>query len=383
MPARITSPAPRDVWRAVHHSDPDAVATQAPEWMDCLALRGYTDASRLYELPDGRRLVLPLAAKSVAGLPVSEESWPYGWGYGGLLAEGGGGLTAADCRLVLDDLESRPAVLRAVVPLPRYGSLWPGAASAQVRRVPYTSQVVDLDGGFDAVWKRYKRQARNSVRKAEKFELDIRREDGITAGSPDGRGVRIFAELYAMSVDRWAIQRGQPLRVARLLAARRDRPGQMAAAATALGERCVVWSVCRDGQPIAVNVVLQSGRHGVGWMCAMDQDLARTTLATYLLHSIAIADACTEGMRWFHMGESDTGSGAEHFKGYFGATPLEYEALRFERLPLSRTEERLRAVYGAVSARRSARRERRAGAPAGAATAGDATGEKTSSGSTA
>jgi CelD/BcsL family acetyltransferase involved in cellulose biosynthesis len=359
MPARITSPAPRDVWRAVHRSDPDAVATQASEWMDCLALRGYTDASRLYELPDGRRLVLPLAARSVAGFPVSAESWPYGWGYGGLLVDGGGP-TEADCRLVLDDLQGRPAVLRGVVPLPRNGSLWSGAASAQVRRVAYTSQVVDLDGGFDAVWTRYKRQARNSVRKAEKFELDIRREDGIAAGSPDGRGVRIFAELYAMSVDRWAIQRGQPLRVARLLAARRDRTGQMAAAAAALGERCVVWSVCRDGQPIAVNVVLQSGQHGVGWMCAMDQDLARTTLATYLLHSLAIEDACREGMRWFHMGESDTGSGAEHFKGYFGATSLEYEALRFERLPLSRTEAGLRTVYGAVSARRSARRERRA-----------------------
>jgi hypothetical protein len=355
---RITSPAPRDVWRAVHRSDPDAVATQVPEWMDCLARRGYTDASRLYELPDGRRLVLPLAARTVAGLPVSEESWPYGWGYGGLLVDGGGP-TEADCRLVLADLGGRPAVLRAVVPMPRNGALWSGAAPAHVRRVPYTSQVVDLDGGFDAVWKRYRRQARNSVRKAERFELDVRREDGTTAASPAGRGVRIFAELYAMSVDRWATQRGQPLRVARLLAARRDRPGQMAAAAAALGEHCVVWSVCRDGEPVAVNVVLQSGQHGVGWMCAMDPEPARTTLATYLLHSLAIQDAAEAGVRWFHMGESDTGSGAEHFKGYFGATPLEYEALRFERLPLSRTEERLRAAYGAVSARRSAWRERR------------------------
>ncbi|MCW0211865.1 MAG: GNAT family N-acetyltransferase [Pseudonocardia sp.] len=355
----LTSPAPRDVWRAVHRNDPEAVATQAPEWMDCLALRGYTDASRLYELPDGRRMVLPLAARSVAGIAVSEESWPYGWGYGGLLVEGGE-LSEEDCRVVLQDLQERPAVLRAVVPMPRHGAAWSAAAPAHTRRVSYTSQIVDLDGGFDAVWKRYKRQARNSVRKAEKFELDIRREDGISAGAPDGRGVRIFAELYAMSVDRWAVQRGQPLWLARRLAARRDRPGQMAAAAAALGERCVVWSVCRDGQPIAVNVVLQHGNHGVGWLCAMDQELARPTLATYLLHSLAIEDACTAGARWFHMGESDTGSGAEHFKGYFGATPLEYEALRFERVPLSSTEERLRAAYGAVSARRSAWRGRRA-----------------------
>ncbi|GEL17313.1 GNAT family N-acetyltransferase [Pseudonocardia asaccharolytica] len=344
---RITSPAPRAAWRTVFGGDADAVATQAPEWMDALRTRGYADASRLYELDDGRRLVLPLAARRVAGIGLTEESWPYGWGYGGLLAEGG--LTAADCRLVLADLARRPAVLRAVVPMPLHGARWAAAAPGQVRPVPYTAQVIDLDGGFDAVWStRFRRQARNSVRKAERFGLDVRREHG---GDPGGRGLEIFAQLYAGAVDRWAAQRGQPPRVARLLAARRDRPGQLGAAAAALGERCVIWSACHRGEPVAVNVVLQGAHHSVGWLCAMHPELARQTLATYLLHSLTIADACRAGVRQFHMGESDAGSGAEHFKRYFGATPVEYAALRFERLPLHRVEQRLRAAYAAVSRR--------------------------------
>jgi hypothetical protein len=353
----ISTPLTRHVWREVLAADPDAVVTQSPDWMDCLAARGYSDASRLYVLRDGRRLVLPLAARRRAGVTLSEESWPYGWGYGGALVEGGG-LTVADARLVLDDLRSRPAVLRSVVAMPLRGQAWDEAAGPRVGRVPYTSQVVDLAVGWDALWEKgFKRQARNSVRKAEKFALDVRREDGTTASGPDGRGLAVFRELYAQSVDRWAAQRGQPLPLARRLAARRDRPGQVAAVAAALGGKCVVWSVLRDGEPVAVNVVLQSGAtgdghgsHAIGWMCAMDTTgLARETLATYLLHSLAIQDACEHRIRWFHMGESDAGSGPEHFKRYFGAVPVEYAALRFERLPLSRAEHTARAAFGAVS----------------------------------
>ncbi|GAA1856435.1 hypothetical protein GCM10009836_40800 [Pseudonocardia ailaonensis] len=372
-PTSGATPVSRATWREVLAADPEAVASQAPEWVDALAPRGYTDATRLYALPGGRRGVLPLVARRRLGVPVSEESWPYGWAYGGLLVEGGE-LTEADCRIVLSDLAQRPAVLRSVVPNPLQGKVWSAAADSlglPLQRVRYRSQVVDLEPGFDEIWeKRYKRQARNSVRKAEKFELEVRREDGAAASLP-GRGISIFADLYAQSVDRWAEHRGQPLVIARRLAAHRDRAGQVAAVAKALGENCVVWSVLQEGRPVAVNVVLQRGRHALGWMCAMDTELARTTLATYLLHSVAIKDACEHGVRWFHMGESDSGSGPEHFKAYFGAFPVDYEVLRFERLPLSRTEKGLRVAYGkageatsAAKAKVAELRARRAGGPA-------------------
>ena len=344
----VVSPVPRAVWREVMAADPDAVATQAPEWMDCLATRGYTDRSRLYTLPDGRRLVLPVAARSVRGFPVTEQSWPYAWGYGGALVEGGD-LDEASCKLVLDDLAGSRALLGGVTPMPLRGAVWDAAAGPAVERVRYTSQVIDLADGWDALWeKKFRRQARNSVRKAERFDLDIRREEGA-----DGRGVALFADLYAQSVDRWAAQRGQPLAIARRLAARRDRPGQVAAAARALGERCVVWSVLRAGEPVAVNVILATANHGIGWMCAMDDRLARETLATYLIHSLSLRDACERGIRWFHMGESDTGSGSEHFKKYFGAVPCEYAALRLERLPFARAERGARSAFGALSAAQS------------------------------
>ena len=350
---RIVSPAPRQVWRDVMASDPDTVVTQSPEWLDCLcSTRGFVDASRFYILPDGRRLVLPLVAREVAGVRLSEESMPYGWGYGGVIAEGGE-LTAADRGLVLSDLAGRRVVRSVLVPNPLAGAGWAEVAPAGTVQAPYTSAVIDLEGGFDLVWsKRFRRQARNSVRKAERFALDVRREHG-------GRGVDMFAELHRRSIERWAEQRGQPLPVARLLAARRDRPGQVAAVSRAMGESCVIWSASRDGEPVAVNVVLQAGNHALGWLSAMNMEVARETLATYQLQSMAIEDACRNGARWFHMGESEAGSGAERFKTYFGATPVEYHSLRFERLPLTRAEHGLREAFDRVSSWRARRTETR------------------------
>ncbi|GAA0920572.1 GNAT family N-acetyltransferase [Pseudonocardia zijingensis] len=355
---RIVSPAPRDDWRAVLAADPDATPTQLPEWLDCLRdARGFADASRLYELPDGRRLVLPMAARAPAGIPISEESWPYGWGYGGVLVEGGhGGLTPDDCRVVLADLARRPALRRAVVPAPALGGVWQAAAPPNAVRMPYLTQVLDLEGGFETVWStRFRSKTRKLVRKAERFELDVRCERGPEAVA--GRGLGMFALLYREAVDRWAVQRGQPLAVARRLAAHRDRPGQVAAVAAGLGEHCAIWSATWRGEPVAVKVVLRFGRHSLAWMGARNAALSRETLANYLLQSLAIEDACAAGVRHYNMGESDPGSGVEHAKRVFGAVPVEYQALRFERLPLTRGEQRLRALFGTLSRLNIRRRE--------------------------
>src|SRR2546429_2734143 len=118
-------------------ADPNAVATQSPQWLDCLCqARGYHDSSRLYELPGGRTLVLPMAARSAAGVPIAMGSWPYGWGYGGILVAGGR-LSAADARLVLADLSRRPVLRTTVVPTPHTANEWNMAAPQHAQRLPY------------------------------------------------------------------------------------------------------------------------------------------------------------------------------------------------------------------------------------------------------
>jgi len=127
-------------------------------------------------------------------------------------------------------------------------------------------------------------------------------------------------------------------------------PAQAAAAAGGMGERCVIWSASVGGEPLAVNVVLQSPGHHMWWLGTTDPDLARSTSGTYLLHTRIIEDACTRGVRHFHLGESDPGSGVDEFKAGFGAAAVPFAALRFERVPVSTAERRLRAGFAAVSA---------------------------------
>lgn len=61
---QVVTPAPRPLWRRLLDADTDALADHGPEWIDAMCDDGrYVDASRLYELPDGRRFVLPLTRR--------------------------------------------------------------------------------------------------------------------------------------------------------------------------------------------------------------------------------------------------------------------------------------------------------------------------------
>jgi Acetyltransferase (GNAT) domain len=346
--ARVVSPAPRDVWRQAAVADPDAVATQTSEWCDWLChTRGYTDASRLYEFDDGRRLVLPLMARAAGRIYLTEESMPYGFGYGGPVVAGDPP-TPREARVIVDDLARRPILRTALTTMPLVAAPWAASAPETAVRLPYLAQVLDCRGGFDAVWStRYRKDTRTKVRRVEKQSLDIRVQDAIT--------VSAFTELNRRSVERWARQRGQPLVLARLVERRRGRASQLRSAATSLPEICTVWSAHRAGEPVAAYATLGHGQHTIFWMSAMDKRLAAETKAGYLLQSLAIEAACRAGARWFHFGESDPGSGVERFKAAFGAAPVRYEALRFERLPLTGLDQHVRAAVGRLGHRGAAR----------------------------
>lgn len=343
---RLVSPAPRDVWNEVLDADPLAVPTQTPAWTDlvCRAL-GAVDVSRLYELPDGRRLVLPLVARRRLGLELAAESLPYGFGYGGLVVPGGAP-TEQDVRMVLTDLARRPAVRTALVPDPLLSDAWAGASPPGAVRARSLSHVLDLDGGFDAVFGRYHSDTRRNVRKAGKQSLEVR-------VVRDASLVDVFAGLNARSVDRWAHQRGQPRWIAHLVERHRDRVGRLRAALACPGLDCVGWTAHEDGVPTAAYVALFDRRAAFFWMSAMDKERADRTRAGALLQSLAVEHACAAGMRWFHLGESDPGSGVARFKEGFGAVPRDLESLRFERLPLTAAEGRLRAAVGRLSSRRT------------------------------
>jgi hypothetical protein len=341
-PAHVTTPAPRGTWWEVAARDPGSCVTQTPTWLDCLCDTGaYRDASRLYRFDDGSLIVLPLVNRGRRPRRLdAEESWPAGWGIGGPVASGGVGPEKA--RALFDDLARRPALRVGVRFRPWDAELWQRAAPGIFRVESHMTQVVDLYGGFGAVWRNgFHKRARRDVRRAEKAHLDVEVDR-------TGRLAPVFQQLYDQSIERWARQQHEPLALARWRRRREFPTGRLAAVAARFGESCAIWVAWRDGEPAASIVVLRHGSHAKFWRAAMNRDVAHPAAAGSLLNRLAIEEACEQGCRYYDMGESAPGSSLEHYKAGFGAVSGSSPRYWRERLPVSTVERGLRTAVKRV-----------------------------------
>ncbi|HWE10031.1 MAG TPA: GNAT family N-acetyltransferase [Solirubrobacteraceae bacterium] len=332
----VVSPVPRDAWRDVYASDPHALLYHAPEWVDLLCSTGsYEDASRLYELPGDRLAVLPMVRTHAPRGLRREASFPLGWGMGGLLAPGG--VRSSDLAAVFADLDSRRVAQISLRPDPLTGSAWNAARPRRALTVPRLAHVLDLEGGFEHIWsKRFTGAARTAVRKAERSGLRV--ECDTT-----GRLLPVHYHLFDRSIDRWAAQQHEPRALARWRAHRRDPLTKLTAMAKHLAGGCRLWLAWLDGQPAASIIVIQ-GRNANIARGAMDKDLAGPTRANYLLHRLAIEDACSAGCHYYHMGESGASQPLAQFKTRFGARPYRSAEYHLEKVPVTATDRALRSA---------------------------------------
>jgi hypothetical protein len=336
-PATVTSPAPRQAWaRHVEH-DESALATLTPAWLDCLCdtwpLR---DASRLYRFESGLEVLIPMASRR--GWPtrlIAQESWPHG-GMGGALVSGGS-LRVEQARTIFEDLARCTAVRVAVRFSPMASPIWAAAAPETFRVGEHTTQYIDIEGGYAAAWKQFHQRVRRAVRRAEQSDLEVRVDR-------TGQLVPVFQQLYDISIERWAAQQHEPLKFARWRRLREDPPSMLRSAAQRFGENCAIWAAFHHGQPAAAIVVLRQGHHAKYWRGAMDRDLAHPTRANHLLHSLAIEDACDNGCRYYHMGDSRPGSSLAEFKASFGARTVSSPTYFRELVPLTAADRHMRAL---------------------------------------
>jgi hypothetical protein len=328
----VTTPAPRDVWAEILAEDPHSLVTQSPGWLDGRRGPGfYQDASRLYRLRDGRRLVLPLVRRRGlgGGRLALQSSF-----MGGLIASGG--VSPADVALVAADLSSRPALRTVIRPNPLLAVEWSQAAGPSVQAVARLAHVLDLEGGFDRVWStRFTGSARRNVRKAEKAGIAVER------GSSEEH-IAAFTQLWDLSLQRWAARQHEPLWLARLRSRLRDPAWKFSLLASILGDVFGVWLASLEGRPVAAAIVLR-GANAHYLTGAMDVEAAGPTRANYLLQAAAIRDACDAGCRHYHLGETGSSGSLAFFKTRFGGEAYPYAEYRFERLPFTSLDRRLRA----------------------------------------
>lgn len=331
MIAQVTSPAPGDTWARLVADDPDSMLDQAPAWVDAICASGpYDDASRLYELADGRRFVLPLVRRR--GLPGGVEAgYPDGWGIGGLVGPGrDDGAIAA----VLADLAGRREVFTRLRPDPLDGHRWRDLAPAGVVTRPRRAHVLDLRGGPDAVWSGLNRTTRKNVRRAERGGLDV-----TSTATPEH--LDAYYRLFELSLRRWAERSREPVRLALWRGRRRDPLVKLQTMARLLGERFRLWLAWQDGEAIAGSIVLRGNAVHVT-RGAMDVERAGPARAMVLLDWLAIQEALDAGSPTYHFGETGTSTTLGQFKEGFGARPHDYHDVRIERLPFSRADLALR-----------------------------------------
>jgi len=197
---RVVSPAPHRAWEEVLRSDPYALESQSPAWAAAMcAAGGFEDVSRLYETAEGRRLVLPLLRRSMAGglLAFDRANQPH-CGVSGIIAAGGA--TAGEIGAVLDDLAGRRVLAQSVSPGPLLAQAWFAAAPVRATTVPHRAHTLDLAGGWDEIWsKRFSRTSRRGVRHAERAGVTV-------ACHTSGQGVPEFCHLLEHAVVRLHVE---------------------------------------------------------------------------------------------------------------------------------------------------------------------------------
>jgi hypothetical protein len=332
--AKVTSPAPRVDWDALAAADPTSLVDQEAAWTDVLtATAPYTDASRLYELDDGRRFVLPLVRRrGLTGPAGVESAFPDGWGIGGLV---GPERDRSAVAAVLAELAGRREVFTRIRPDPLDGDLWADAAPAGMVKRPRRAHVVDLRPGLEALRANLHKSTRRNLVKGEKAELDV-----TNTATPEH--LAAYYRLYELSLERWAERSREPQWLALWRGRRRDPLAKLETMAERLGDRFRLWLAWQDGEPVAGSIILL-GNTAHGTRGAIDRERAGPTRASFLLEWLAIEEATAAGCASYHLGETGTSASLAKFKEGFGGRSWEYQDLRLERLPLTRADLALRS----------------------------------------
>jgi hypothetical protein len=325
----ILSPAPRDLWQKIISPQSGALLSHTPLWLDTIcAVDGWVDASRLYMWRSGQYLVLPMVGKRLGGFTTIEDSFPPGWGFGGVI--GSAKLTADELAVVIADLASSRSSLRLhICPNCLQGDAWshvipPSSWRTLTRQ--RNAHAIDLEGGPNAVWKRFSQSARRNIRKAEKQGLEV--EFDTT-----GRLLGVVEELWLLSTERWATQNGMPVWLTRKRARRFKNRWPQIAKRTDGG--VAIWLARSRGEPAAAIVILR-GPNDHYTRGVMRKELASPTRANVLLHWLAIQDACQRDARWYQMGQSNFGGDPVGvFKESFGARAYAFPEFHLERLPIT------------------------------------------------
>jgi CelD/BcsL family acetyltransferase involved in cellulose biosynthesis len=324
----------RQAWRELVEQNSGIALSKTPEWLDCIqGSTHFTDASMLFQLEDGRRVLLPrLRSPGRPGVFASPpDYWNLGADASGFVTEGGR-LLPEQVRTLVGEV-TRAGLRTRVMVGGDDAVQWQPAVPARVHRETNQADVLDLDGGFSTVWeKRFGSKVRSASRKAERRGVTI-------ASKSSGELIPAFDTLFRSSVRRWARDRRYPVRLMEWRYRRTHPRSRFESVAQALGSACTVWMAWWKGEPVAGIIVLTRGDQVTYWRGAMDMERSRGSGANELLHRCAIEAACDDGRRSYDFGVSQVDD-LRRFKRTFGTHQVPVSSYVLEPIPIAAAEAR-------------------------------------------
>ncbi|MEN9408080.1 MAG: hypothetical protein RL216_54 [Pseudomonadota bacterium] len=325
-------------WNRIYAVDALALPSQSSVWAHAICMTGgYEIKRRKYIFRDRTEAAISLFLKNRSFRPFHiHRSPPAAWGFGGPISTRP--LNSEQLGVILDDCAGLPGAAVQIRPNPLAAGIWREAAlRSGWTALPRKAHVLDLDGGFDAVWNhRFLGRTRNHARKAER--------QGITVHSGSSADlVAEFDALFRMSILRWARKQNEFSWLASLRGHIRDPKKKFLEMAQMCSDVVRVTIARRDGKAIAGIVVL-FGNNAHYTRGAMDDQAVGNSGTNSLLHATAIREACERGCQYYHMGESGDSASLAAFKGQFGAVGYDYAEYRHENLPILSADQTLRAM---------------------------------------
>jgi CelD/BcsL family acetyltransferase involved in cellulose biosynthesis len=299
---KIWQTVDRTTWLEVAARCPHATLFQTPIWQE-LALATnpqYRDATIGALLPSGVRAVLPLLCVRRLG-PWRELHSTAALCYGGLIADGPVSATEAT-RIYREASNWRSLRLHltespfAPVPAP--------AADAVEQDTTY---VLQLDAGFEALFRRFSKSHQGHYRRGLRRGLQVRRAESLD-------DYRAYFAVYQETLRRWNAK-GQTLPGTEEPWRRFEAGASLAACHP---EQLALWLAEGEGRVISGAWIFSWNGHVVYWHGATD-DAYFDWYPSIVLHTEIIRDAAARGCAIYDFNPSGGLAGVAEFKRRFGA----------------------------------------------------------------
>ena len=164
-----------------------------------------------------------------------------------------------------------------------------------------TTQVVDLAGGFETVFRRWDQGQRQKVAQSRRAGVEVRL-------AQDSDGWRAYYDAYQDSLRRWGSRTTSvyPWRLFETLVALKSPHVRL-------------WLATLEGNVIAGVLCLYSRRHVAYWHGAAMEEHIKKRPMNLLLHA-AMSHACESGRAWFDFNPSGGHASVRAFKSGFGVS---------------------------------------------------------------